>query len=138
MFLGAYSQVMDADGGLTLPAGFREALASGLVITRAFDQSLMIFPLVGWTKLADQVVARPLSNATLRACRRRLFAGAAGLQLDGNGRLIVPPDLREFAHLGDEVVLAGMYDHLELWNAQSWRAVRQAAEESGQWETVGI
>lgn len=138
MFLGAYTQAMDPEGGVTLPADFQGDLAAGLVITKALDQSLMIFPLEGWARLAAQVAGRPLANATLRAFRRRLFAGAAGLALDQSGRLFIPQELREFAHLGDEVVLAGMYDHLELWDAQTWQRVRQAAEENAQWEMVGI
>ncbi|MCB8952339.1 MAG: division/cell wall cluster transcriptional repressor MraZ [Ardenticatenales bacterium] len=141
MFLGEFVHTIDDKGRLTIPAKFRGELAAGLVITRGFDRNLMLFPLDGWQNLADEIATRPLSDEGMRAFRRRVFSGAADLVPDRQGRIVLPAYLREFAGIETEVVVTGMYNYLEIWNADNWQAVRTEVEESDdatRWDDLGI
>ena len=141
MFLGEYIHAIDEKGRLTIPAKFRGLLASGLVVTRGFDQNLMLFPLDGWQQLAQRLAERPLADEDIRMFRRRLFSGAVDLMPDRQGRILLPPYLREFAGINGEVVIAGMFNYLELWNSETWTTVRRSIEsggDAGRWEDLGI
>lgn len=139
MFLGEFRHTIDEKGRLTIPAKFRGMLAEGMVITRGFDRNLMAFSLDGWKTLAERVRALPISDNTARELRRRVFSGAMDLVPDRQGRVLLPSYLREFAHIDTDVVITGMHDHLEIWNAEAWEPVRLAAESDEQhWQHLGI
>lgn len=141
MFLGEYTHTIDDKGRVTIPARFRAELAGGLVVTRGFDRNLMIYPLTEWQEMAERVAARPVSDENVRAFRRRIFAGATDLEPDRQGRIVLPQYLREFAGIDGEVVVAGMYDYIELWDAEAWREVRLAVEDNddvSRWQALGI
>lgn len=141
MFLGEYTHTIDDKGRLTIPAKYRGLLASGLVVTRGFDLNLMAFPMDEWQELAQRVAARPFSDEGVRAFRRRVFSGAVDLLPDRQGRILVPPYLREFAGIDGEVVIAGMFNYIELWSAAAWQSVRESVENSSdarRWEDLGI
>ena len=141
MFLGEYTHTIDSKGRITIPAKFRNLLAAGLVVTRGFDQNLMLFPLDGWQELAERIAQRPLSDEDVRAFRRRVFSGAVDLVPDRQGRILLPPYLREFAKIDGDVVIAGMFNYLELWSNEAWTAVRDDIESDGdaaRWEDLGI
>jgi MraZ protein len=139
MFLGEFRHTIDDKGRLTIPAKFRGMLAAGMVITRGFDRNLMAFSLEGWEALAERVRALPMSDPTARELRRRVFSGAMDLTPDRQGRVLLPSYLREFAHIDTDVVITGMHDHLEIWNAEAWDPVRVAAESDEQhWQNLGI
>lgn len=141
MFLGEYTHTIDDKGRLTIPAKFRGELAAGLVVTRGFDRNLMVYPLTEWQKLAAEIMTRPLSDSRTRDFRRRVFSGAADLEPDRQGRILVPPYLREFAAINGEVVIVGMYNYIEIWDTEAWTAVRQQIEDSddaARWQDLGI
>jgi MraZ protein len=141
MFLGEFTHNIDDKGRLTIPAKFRGLLAAGLVVTRGFDQNLMAFSLDEWQELAGRIAQRPLSDEGVRAFRRRVFSGAVDLTPDRQGRILVPPYLREFAGIEGEVVIAGMFNYIELWNTDAWQEVRQSIEnnsDASRWEALGI
>jgi MraZ protein len=141
MFLGEYTHTIDDKGRLTIPAKFRGLLAAGLVVTRGFDQNLMMFPLEGWQELANRIAERPLSDEDMRAFRRRVFSGAVDLTPDRQGRILMPPYLREFANIDGEVVIAGMYSYLEIWSIKAWRSIRESIEnnsDADRWDDLGI
>ena len=141
MFLGEFTHTIDNKGRLTIPAKFRGSLAAGLVVTRGFDQNLMLFTLDGWRELADKIAERPLSDEDVRASRRRVFSGAIDLEPDRQGRILLPPYLRDFAGIDGDVVIAGMYNYVELWSAETWETVRAAIDDSSdaaRWEDLGI
>ena len=141
MFLGEYTHTIDSKGRITIPAKFRNLLAAGLVVTRGFDQNLMLFPMDGWQELAERIAQRPLSDEDVRAFRRRVFSGAIDLVPDRQGRILLPPYLREFAKIDGDVVIAGMFNYLELWSNEAWTAVRDDIESDGdaaRWEDLGI
>ena len=141
MFLGEYIHTIDDKGRLTIPSKFRGTLASGLVVTRGFDQNLMLFPLDEWQNLAQRIAERPLSDESIRAFRRRVFAGAVDLTPDRQGRILLPAYLREFASISGEVVIAGMFNYLELWSNKSWQTIREYIEnnsDAARWDDLGI
>ena len=141
MFLGEYTHTIDDKGRVTIPAKFRGELAAGLVVTRGFDQNLMVFTANEWEALAENIAARPLSDESVRAFRRRVFSGAVDLTPDRQGRIVLPGYLREFADIDDEVVIAGMFNYVELWSTEAWQEVRESIEDNNdatRWEDLGI
>ncbi|MDX1663630.1 MAG: division/cell wall cluster transcriptional repressor MraZ [Candidatus Promineifilaceae bacterium] len=141
MFLGEFTHSIDDKGRVTIPSKFRGELAAGLVVTRGFDQNLMVFPLQEWQVLAEKIANRPLSDDSVRAFRRRVFSGAVDLEPDRQGRIVLPQYLREFAGIEDEVVVAGMFNYVELWSRDAWQNVRMTIEENddtSRWDDLGI
>ena len=141
MFLGEYTHTIDDKGRLTIPAKFRGELLSGLVVTRGFEQNLMVFPLDGWQDLAERILSRPLTDEGVRTFRRRVFSGAVDLAPDRQGRIVIPAYLREFAGIDHEVVVAGMYNYVEVWHRSNWKDLRESLENSSdaaRWDALGI
>lgn len=117
---------MDAKGRISLPARFRELLAARsenfLVLTvGVHDPALWCFTPSSWAAFQDKVAALPMMSAQARSLRHTLIANAQDCPLDGAGRVLVPPMLRQFAGLSGNSVWAGVLDRIELWNAQSWQ-----------------
>ncbi len=141
MFLGEHTHTIDDKGRLTIPAKYRALLAKGMVVTRGFDQNLMLFPIDGWEELAARIAERPLADESVRAFRRRVFSGAMDLTSDKQGRILLPQYLRDFADINGEVVVAGMFNYLEIWSTEGWQAVRASIEDNNdaaRWEDLGI
>ncbi len=142
MFLGEYTHSIDDKGRLTIPAKFRAELENGLVVTRGFESSnLMVFTMEGWQELAQKIAARPITDSSARAFRRRVFSGAVDLIPDRQGRILLPATLREFAHLDNEAAVIGMYNYMEIWPVDAWEPVRDDIEDSDdveRWENLGI
>jgi MraZ protein len=141
MFLGEYTHSIDEKGRLTIPAKFRGELAAGLVVTRGLEKNLLVFAMSEWEDLAEKIARIPISDRSARAFSRRVFSGAVDLIPDKQGRILLPTTLREFANLGDEAVIIGMYNYAEIWNAESWNPVRDDIENSDdfeRWQDLGI
>ena len=130
MFLGEYEHNMDDKGRLAVPARFREDLGDGVVITRGFDRCLMGFPRSIWETLARQVSGLSLGQGEARNLQRLLFSGAADIVLDRQGRILIPQNLREYAGLGEQVIVAGLNTHFEIWTGERWRAVLDTLDEN--------
>ena len=121
MLLGEYDHTLDDKNRLTLPAKFRQALADGVVVARGMDGCLVVYTRANW----DEFVAARMQGLSpfskeARQMSRFIFAGATEAELDKQGRVIVPPSLAEHAGLGREVVVAGLRDHVEIWNRARW------------------
>ncbi len=139
MLLGEFRHTIDDKGRLTIPAKFRGELAAGVVVTRGLNRNLIAFSLDDWQDLAARVKGLPWGDPSAREFRRRIFAGAVDLEPDKQGRILLPANLREFAGINGEVVIAGMFDHLEIWNSDAWESVRESAEsDNTHWEILGI
>jgi MraZ protein len=135
MLLGAHDHTIDDKNRLTLPAKFREAFQDGVVITRGFDGCLYAYRRPDWDRLVESRLASmdPLSKEN-RRIQRFIFSGASESDLDKQGRVMLPAQLLEHAKLGREVVVAGVHDHLEIWDRAAWRA--ELAEVEGSAEDV--
>jgi MraZ protein len=122
MLLGEYEHALDDKNRVTLPAKFRQAFADGVFVARGIDPCLLVFPPDGWNRFVDEQLAglNPFSREA-RQMSRLLFSGATETELDRQGRMVVPTPLLEHARLEREVVVAGVRDHLELWQPAAWR-----------------
>jgi transcriptional regulator MraZ len=135
MFLGEYEHTLDDKGRLTLPARFRDSFPEGLVLTRGVDRCVHVYARADWQRLVDSRLAalNPLSRDD-RMMQRHLFAGASEAAPDKQGRVMVSSALSSHAGLERDVVVAGVYDHLEIWDRAAWQA--QLADVEGRAEDV--
>lgn len=131
MFLGRYSHTVDDKGRLAVPARFRDELAEGVVVTRGFDGCLLVYPLATWAPLAEKVSALSIGDPDVRLLRRMLFANAVDMQLDRQGRVLVPADLRMHAGIDREAIVVGMHTFIEVWSPERWAAQQEAVERDG-------
>lgn len=131
MFLGRYAHTLDAKGRLAVPARFRDALAGGVVVTRGIDRCLALYPMAAWMPLAEQISALPITDPDARTFRRMVFAEAAHLELDGQGRILVPPELRRYAELDREALVVGVNTSIEIWSPARWDAVTAVMDHDG-------
>jgi len=111
-----------------VPVKFRGELAKGAVITRGLDSSLFLFPKEEWDKLAQKLAGLPLGQSDTRAFARLMLAGAMDVETDKQGRVILPEYLRKYASLEKEVVVAGLYNRLEIWDKAKWEEYKNATE----------
>ena len=114
--LGTHSYQLDPKGRISLPARFREAFAAGAVLTLGQDGCLFCFPRAEWTARAAEVRSLPLSNARSRAYARMFFGKAESVELDAQGRLLVPQRLRVEVGIGRDAVVLGVFDRMEIWD----------------------
>jgi MraZ protein len=131
VFLGEFEHSIDEKGRVAVPSRFREDLGEGMVLTRGFDQCLQAFPRQVWQQLAQKVSSLSLGSPEARNLRRILFSNAAEVEVDRQGRILVPQNLREYAGLAEQVVITGMDTYFELWAADRWRAVMEQLDTSG-------
>jgi transcriptional regulator MraZ len=133
MFIGTYEHTIDEKSRLTLPARFRDALGDGVVLARGLDGNVAVYSRETWKVTVETRISAldPLSREA-RELRRFFFSGAAEADLDRQGRILVPAVLTRHAGLEREVVVAGNYDHLELWNPSSWEQHLHAVEGSAE------
>ncbi|MBC7344110.1 MAG: division/cell wall cluster transcriptional repressor MraZ [Clostridia bacterium] len=130
MFMGEYVHVIDSKGRLIVPSRFREGLGDRFVATRGLDSCLFLFPKPEWDLLETRLKALPLSRPEARAFTRFLFAGAHECELDRQGRILLPPLLREYAGLEKEAVFIGVGNRVEVWEKERWEKYRQQAAQT--------
>lgn len=128
MFTGEYRHSVDDKGRIAVPARFRAQLDDGAFVSRWIDTCLAIFPRREWDELAAKVRTLPLADAGARTFSRFLFAGAYEVDLDRQGRIVVPAGLRDWAGLVNEAVVVGSQDHLEIWSPGRWESYRADME----------
>ena len=122
MFLGEFAHTIDDKGRLTVPARFRSLLAGGAVVTRGYDQHLVIYTLDSFQTLARTARTLSSTDPEHRALARMLFSGAVEVTPDRAYRINVPPNLRTYAGLEGEAVVIGAGDYAEIWNPAGWQA----------------
>jgi MraZ protein len=119
MLLGEFHCTADGSGKLKIPAEFSAELGRGLTLTRGIDRCLFIYPAEEWHKLVAKVQGRlPLTSRDARA-----FSGALACAPDKQGQIPLPDNLRQYAGIAGEVVVIGLYTHLEVWSPQRWQEV---------------
>ncbi len=120
MFLGTHTPRLDDKGRIFLPAKFRDELSEGLVVTRGQERCLYVWPSAEFRVFTDQLRKTPVTNKPARAFMRMLFAGASAEMADRQGRVTLPPMLREYAGLNRDCVVIGAYNRVEIWDMQAW------------------
>ncbi len=127
MFRGVAQLNLDSKGRLAVPARYREALLvrceGRLVITADSDKCLLLYPLPEWEPIQQKLMGLSSFNPRIRDLQRRLIGYAEDVQMDGAGRLLVSPALRDFAELTKSVVLVGQGNKFELWDGEKWQQV---------------
>lgn len=133
MFLGEHVYTLDSKGRLTLPAKYRDELASGIVITRGLDRCLFVFTLEDWKRftaiLGEQLL---FTNGEARKFSRFLFSGAVDAIPDKQGRVLIPQYLRDHAGLDGEVVIIGTNNRLEVWQPERWQQTLSEVSEDAE------
>ncbi len=122
MFLGTHTPTMDEKGRLVIPSKLREGLAGGVVVTKGQDRSLVVWPSGAFADYASRMRDASRSDARARAYSRVLFSAAFDQIPDRQGRLMIPPPLRDYAGLERDTVVVGNHDTVEIWNPAQWQA----------------
>ena len=130
MFMGEYQHGLDTKSRLIIPAKFREELGEGAIITRGLDNCLFLFPQEEWSILENKLKALPLTKRDARQFVRFLFSGATECEMDKQGRIILPTNLREFAEIEKDAVVIGVSSRIEIWSKERWQSYVEVAEES--------
>lgn len=130
MFIGEYQHTVDPKKRLALPSKFRKELGRKIVITRGLDKCLFVYPLKTWQILAEKLGTLPMGESGTRSFVRLMLAGAVDLDVDVQGRVLLPDYLKEYAGLNKNVVVAGLFNRLEVWDEAKWGSYKHAAEEN--------
>lgn len=120
MFMSEYNHSIDAKGRVIVPVKFRESLGNEFVVTQGLDGCLFVFPNEEWNTFEEKLKSLPMSNKDARKFVRFFLAGAATVELDKQGRILLPPMLREFAALEKDVVVVGVGNRVEIWDKNRW------------------
>jgi MraZ protein len=129
VFTGEYRHTVDDKGRVAVPARFRTQLAEGAFVSRWLDACLAIHTRAGWDALAAKVAELPITDQGSRLFQRFIFAGAVEVEVDRQGRILLPAFLREAAGLDGEAVVVGSRDHAEIWAPARWDDYRRALDD---------
>ncbi|MCX6795084.1 MAG: division/cell wall cluster transcriptional repressor MraZ [Candidatus Falkowbacteria bacterium] len=128
MFIGEYNHNLDDKGRLAIPAKFRAILNKGAVVTKGLDDCLFLYSKEQFEKIAAKFAALPISQAKARSFSRHILAGAMEVEFDNQGRITLPEYLRQFSRLKKSIIVAGLYNHLEIWDESAWNKYKGEAE----------
>lgn len=127
MFMGEYQHALDGKGRLFIPARFREGLGEKFVLTKGLDGCLFAYPPQEWASLEKKMRALPFTRSDVRAFVRFFFAGACECEVDRQGRILIPANLRRHAALEKEAVIIGVSSRVEIWALEQWEKYNQEA-----------
>jgi MraZ protein len=130
MFMGEFQHTIDGKGRLFIPVKFRDGLGEKFVVTKGLDNCLFGYPINEWTALEQKLKALPFTKADARAFVRFFFSGAAECELDKQGRILLPQNLRDYAELFKDVVFIGVSSRIEIWSKDKWDKYSQEAEQA--------
>ncbi len=130
MFLGEYEHTIDAKGRLAVPARFRAQMDRGAVISKGMGACLSIYTLERWEQKSNEL-ASGMSSDELRDFERRIYPSASEVELDAQGRIVIPAKLRTYAQLASDVTVAGVRDHFEIWDRTAWQSYQERLDAEG-------
>lgn len=129
MFIGEFEHNIDDKGRVIMPAKFREELGAKFVVTKGLDGCLFVYSLKEWSNIESKMHTTPMTSREARKFMRFFFAGAASCEVDRQGRILLPLNLREHASLDKEVVFAGVSSRIEIWSKERWDESNDYSEE---------
>lgn len=132
MFIGQYEHNLEEKGRLSVPKKFRTDLVDGGVLTRGLDGCLFLFPKKRWEEFIDKLSQTPLTKADARGFSRLLTYGATEVELDGQGRILIPEYLRDFATLKNAIVVAGALGRVEIWSKENFALYQERIEKDSE------
>jgi mraZ protein len=127
MFLGEYEHAIDAKGRMAVPARFRSQMDHGAVISKGMGTCLSVYTVERWEERTAELVAG-MAGDELRDFERRIFPSAGEVDLDAQGRMVIPARLRAYANIQSEVTVAGVRDHFEIWDRATWQSYQERLE----------
>jgi MraZ protein len=130
MFLGEYDHTIDAKGRMAVPAKFRTQMDRGAVISKGMGTCLSVYTMQRWEEKSAELASGKTTDE-LRDFERRIYPSASEIELDGQGRMIIPAKLRAYAGLGNEVTVAGVRDHFEIWDRAVWLNYQERLDAEG-------
>jgi MraZ protein len=130
MFLGRFAHSVDNKGRVAVPARFRDRLSGELILTRGNDRCLYLFTQEAFEPLAAKLEALPNGDADARNLRRAVFSAAEPVEIDKQGRIIIPDHLRQYASISGEVSIIGLGSYIEIWDTQSWQTLDNNIEQN--------
>lgn len=128
MFTGASNLSVDAKGRIAIPTRYRETLGAELVITADPSGCLLLFPVPAWQPFEARVSALPNLNPRIKAMQRMWLGYKSDCEVDGAGRIVLTPEMREYAKLDRKVQMIGQGDRFELWSERGWQDVIELAQ----------
>lgn len=120
MYMGEYNHSIDTKGRMIIPSKFREALGDEFVVTKGLDGCLFVFDQTEWSAFEEKLKSLPITNKEARQFVRFFLAGAAAMEVDKQGRILLPGVLREFADITKDVTLIGVGSRIEIWSKERW------------------
>ena len=126
MFIGEYQHALDAKNRMIIPSKLRDNLGNKFVITKGLDGCLYIYPLKEWEVLEEKLKKLPLTNKDARAFVRFFFSGACEIELDKQGRGLIPQNLREYAKIEKEIISIGVLTRIEVWSKEKWQEYNES------------
>ena len=135
MFLGEFEYRVDEKGRVPIPPRFRKELVDGVVLRPGFDTCIAGYGLAEWAKEAERITSAAMSASKRRRLDRAMFATAYHLTLDGQGRIALPPAVRQYSRISDELIVVGVNTHFELWNKELWEAEKTLSQEQS-WQIM--
>lgn len=130
VLIGEYQHSIDPKKRLAVPSKFRGELENKVVITRGLDKCLFVYPMKVWEELANKLGNLPVGEAGMRSFIRLMLAGAIDVDVDKQGRILIPDFLKEYAGLDKNVTIAGVYNRLEIWDEKKWSEYKKSAEKN--------
>lgn len=122
MFTGQYEYSVDDRGRVPVPPKYRNDFKAGLFLSKGLDSCLNAYTPEAWARLADLITARSFTDATARDLRRNMASWAFEVEIDKQGRILLPGALRDYAGIGQNAVVVGVFDSLEIWGSERWDA----------------
>ena len=120
MFIGEYQHTLDPKNRVIMPSKFREKLGESFVMTKGLDNCLFIYSSEEWSIVEDKLKSLPMTNKDARAFVRFFFAGACECELDKQGRILMPNNLKDYANIDKELVIIGVSTRIEIWSKEEW------------------
>ena len=128
MFIGEYEHTLDEKKRISLPKSFRQGLGKKIVMTRGLDNCLFVYSRSSWEKVAAKLQQLSFAQADTRGFNRFILSGAAEVEVDSAGRILIPDHQKVFAGLNKNVVFAGVSDRVEIWDAARWQSYKTRIE----------
>ncbi len=130
MFMGEHQHSIDDKGRLIIPSKFREALGTPFVVTRGLDNCLFVYPMSEWHVMEQKLKSLPMMKSDARAFTRFFFSGATECELDKQGRVNIPANLRDYAKLDKECMVLGVSGRVEIWSKAAWDSYYAQSEDT--------
>ena len=130
MLMGESQHSLDVKGRVTIPAKFREELGTCFVAAKGLENCIYLYPQHEWEIVVGRMREMSAGQQEARAFQRFFFSGAAEMEMDKQGRVILPPNLREYADIDKQVYITGVVNRLEIWDADKWETYNTAAAQS--------